>query len=73
VQAAQYDWALTTIHGCNTRQTDPHLLHRIVVDVDQHWLVVAAKASGVWDFFAGLCRMPITLIRSIFRKKQLVP
>ena len=55
VQAAKYDWALTTIHGLNTPQTDPHLLHRIVVDVDQHWLMVAAKASGAWDFFLRLC------------------
>src|SRR3989442_5129347 len=28
VRAAKYDWALTTIHGLNTPQTDPHLLHR---------------------------------------------
>ncbi len=62
VQAAKYDWALTTIHGFNTSQTDPHLLHRIVVDVDQHWLMIAAKASGAWDFFTDLCRMPITLM-----------
>src|SRR6266436_5598737 len=62
VQAAKYDWALTTIHGLNTPQTDPHLLQRIVVDVDQHWLMVAAKASGAWDFFTDLCRMPITLM-----------
>ncbi|MFL5657745.1 MAG: polysaccharide deacetylase family protein [Ktedonobacteraceae bacterium] len=64
VWAAKYDWALTTIHGLNTAQTDPHLLHRIVVDVDQHWLMVAAKASGAWDFFVGLYRMPITLMRN---------
>ncbi|HET8912612.1 MAG TPA: polysaccharide deacetylase family protein, partial [Ktedonobacteraceae bacterium] len=49
VRAAHYDWALTTSHGINSPQTDPHLLHRIVVDVDQHWLMVAVKASGVWD------------------------
>jgi peptidoglycan/xylan/chitin deacetylase (PgdA/CDA1 family) len=62
VQAAKYDWALSTIHGFNTPRTDPHLLHRIVVDVDQHWLLVAAKASGAWDFFLTLFRMPITLM-----------
>ena len=64
MQAAKYDWALTTIHGLNTAQTEQHLLRRIVVDVDQHWLMVAAKASGVWDFFVGLYRMPITLMRN---------
>ncbi len=51
VQAAKYDWAVTTIHGFNTPQTDPYLLHRILVGADQHWLVIAAKASGVWEFF----------------------
>lgn len=62
VQEARYDWAVTTIHGFNTLETDPYLLRRIIVDVDQHWLSVAAKASGVWGLFTGLCRMPITLI-----------
>lgn len=51
VRAAKYAWAVTTIHGVNTPQTDPHLLYRIVVGEHQHWLVVAAKASGVWEFF----------------------
>ena len=60
---AGYGWAVTTIDGFNTPQTDPYLLRRVVVDVDQHWLSVAAKASGVWRFFRRLCRMPITLIR----------
>jgi peptidoglycan/xylan/chitin deacetylase (PgdA/CDA1 family) len=51
VRAAQYDWAVTTIHGFNTLQTDPHLLHRTLVGDDQHWLSVAAKVCGVWEFF----------------------
>jgi peptidoglycan/xylan/chitin deacetylase (PgdA/CDA1 family) len=51
VRAADYEWAVTTIHGVNTPHTDPHLLHRILVGADQHWLVVAAKTSGVWEFF----------------------
>lgn len=51
VRAAQYDWAVTTIPGYNTSQTEPHLLHRILVGDDQHWLVVAAKTSGLWEFF----------------------
>ena len=64
VQQAKYTWALTTIHGFNTPTTDPHLLHRIVVDVDQHWLSVAAKGSGVWDFFSHL----YWLLRNAVRK-----
>lgn len=51
VRAAKYAWAVTTIHGYNTAQTEPHLLHRILVGADQHWLVVAAKTSGLWEFF----------------------
>jgi peptidoglycan/xylan/chitin deacetylase (PgdA/CDA1 family) len=62
VQRAGYDWAITTIHGFNTAQTDPYLLRRVDVDVDQHWLPVVAKASGVWNFFSRLIWMPINLI-----------
>ena len=54
VQAAGYDWAVTTIDGFNSPQSDPYLLHRFTVDVSQPWLLVAAKASGVWAFFTGL-------------------
>jgi peptidoglycan/xylan/chitin deacetylase (PgdA/CDA1 family) len=67
VRAATYNWALTTLHGINTPQTDPHLLHRFVVAVDQHWLMIAVKSAGVWDFFLHLCRMPGTIIRNLFR------
>jgi len=62
VQEAGYAWAVTTISGFNTSRTDPYLLRRVVVDVDQHWLRVAAKAAGVWGFFIHLRLMPITLI-----------
>ena len=66
VKSARYDWALTTIHGINGPQTDPHLLQRIVVDVDQHWLMVAAKSSGAWDLLVGLWRIPGMVVKSIF-------
>ena len=69
VRAATYNWALTTIHGINTPQTDPHLLRRFVVDVDQHWLMIAAKSSGAWDFFLRLCQMPGAIVRNIFTRK----
>ena len=68
VRAATYDWALTTMHGINTPRTDPYLLHRFVVDVDQHWLMIAAKSSGAWDFLLSLCRVPGFIVRSIFRR-----
>jgi peptidoglycan/xylan/chitin deacetylase (PgdA/CDA1 family) len=69
VRAANYDWALTAMHGINTPETDPQLLHRIVVDVDQHWLMVAAKSCGVWDFFPKLYCVPGLLVKRIFGRK----
>ena len=65
VQEAGFDWAVTTIDGYNTPQTNPFFLRRFVVDVGQHWLIVAAKASGIWSFFTCLCRLPITLIQML--------
>ena len=64
VQQAGYDWALTTIYGFNTPQSDPHLLRRIEVDVSQHWLVIAAEAAGLWAFFSRLRWIP--LVRKYF-------
>jgi peptidoglycan/xylan/chitin deacetylase (PgdA/CDA1 family)/SAM-dependent methyltransferase len=63
VQKAGYNWAVTALPGFNTPQTDPFLLRRVVVDVDQHWLSVAAKASGIWGSFSHLYWKFITLIR----------
>jgi peptidoglycan/xylan/chitin deacetylase (PgdA/CDA1 family) len=72
VREAGYKWAVTTIYGFNTPQTDPYLLRRIEVDVDQHWLLLAAKASGVWDFFSGLYRVLITHIRKLVNLSETV-
>jgi peptidoglycan/xylan/chitin deacetylase (PgdA/CDA1 family) len=65
VREAGYKWAVTTIYGFNTPRTDQYLLRRIEVDVDQHWLLLAAKASGVWGFFSGLYRVLIIRIRKL--------
>lgn len=51
-----FDWAVTTVYGFNTPETDPYLLRRIEVDVDEHWLMLAAKASGLWIFFTDRLR-----------------
>jgi peptidoglycan/xylan/chitin deacetylase (PgdA/CDA1 family) len=67
VKAATYAWAVTAIHGLNTSQTCPYLLHRIVVDVDQHWLMIAAKASGLWDFLVHPGRIPISALKNMFK------
>jgi peptidoglycan/xylan/chitin deacetylase (PgdA/CDA1 family) len=50
VREAGYECAVTTIKGLNTPQTDPHLLRRIGVGAEQHWLVLAADMAGVWPF-----------------------
>jgi peptidoglycan/xylan/chitin deacetylase (PgdA/CDA1 family) len=52
VQEAGYDWAVTTVHGVNTPQSDPYRLGRVLGDVSRHWLVMAAETSGIWKFFA---------------------
>ncbi len=56
VHESGFDWALTAVYGFNTPDTDPYLLRRIETDVSEHWLMVAAKASGVWDRFTTLVR-----------------
>jgi len=43
-----------TMHGTNTRQSDPHQLRRVLGDVSRHWLVMAAETSGVWHLFSPL-------------------
>jgi peptidoglycan/xylan/chitin deacetylase (PgdA/CDA1 family) len=54
VQEAGYDWAVTTMNGTNTPQSDPYQLRRVSGDVSRHWLVMAAEVSGLWHFFFGL-------------------
>lgn len=63
VQRAGYDWAVTTLPGFNTSQSNPYLLRRRNVGVNQHWLVMAAETTGVWSFFSRLSRMPLIFIR----------
>jgi peptidoglycan/xylan/chitin deacetylase (PgdA/CDA1 family) len=65
VQKAGYNWAVTTINGFNTPQSNPYLLRRVVVDADQHWLSVATKASGVWSIFSRLYQAPRTLLQHL--------
>lgn len=57
VHEAGFDWAVTTVYGFNTPETDPYLLRRIEIDVHEHWLMLAAKASGVWSLFTDLVRV----------------
>ncbi|GAC1388753.1 MAG: hypothetical protein NVS4B11_11370 [Ktedonobacteraceae bacterium] len=58
VRQMGYAWAVTTNYGCNHPGCDPYLLRRIEVDVEQHWLVVAAEVAGLWGFFSRLRWLP---------------
>lgn len=69
-RAADYACAVTTIHGVNSPQTDPHLLCRIVVGEHQHWLVVAAKTARVWEFFLRPCRTLVHFVGKIVGYKS---
>ena len=59
VQQAGYEWALTTLYGFNTPRSDPYLLQRTEVDVNQHWLVLAAEAAGLWGVVSRMRWIPI--------------
>jgi peptidoglycan/xylan/chitin deacetylase (PgdA/CDA1 family) len=52
VQEAGYAWAVTTVSGVNTPQSDPYRLKRVLGDVSRHWLVMAAEVSGLWSVLA---------------------
>lgn len=51
VLATGYQWAVSTLCGSNTTQTDRYLLRRIGCEAADHWLILAARLSGVWGFF----------------------
>jgi peptidoglycan/xylan/chitin deacetylase (PgdA/CDA1 family) len=72
VQKSGYVWAVTTIDGLNTPQTNPYLLHRFSVDVHHPWLLLAAKVSGMGKrvsnlskFFTNLLRMPMRFLGAL--------
>jgi peptidoglycan/xylan/chitin deacetylase (PgdA/CDA1 family) len=54
VGKAGYSWAVTTIYGINTPQSDPLQLHRVVGEAGRHWLLVAARISGLDKVFSPL-------------------
>ena len=59
VKAAGYDWAVTTLTGVNTSESDPLRLQRVLGDVSRHWLVMAAETSGIWHVFSPLWKAVI--------------
>jgi peptidoglycan/xylan/chitin deacetylase (PgdA/CDA1 family) len=66
-QKAGYSWAVTTIDGINTPDSNPYLLHRFTVHVQDHWLITAAKISGIWNLFANFRRIPIRFLQYLTR------
>ena len=82
VREAGYEWAVTTIYGINTPQSDPLQLHRIICDVKWHWLLMAADISGLRKFFSplfsygrvllsvgkGMVSLPLRLLKSEYRQ-----
>ncbi|HZS78647.1 MAG TPA: polysaccharide deacetylase family protein [Ktedonobacteraceae bacterium] len=67
VREAGYSWAVTTMSGLNTAQSDPYQLKRVLGDVSRHWLVMAAEVSGAWNWFSPLWKNPF------FRKRDKEP
>jgi peptidoglycan/xylan/chitin deacetylase (PgdA/CDA1 family) len=63
VQKAGYAWAVTTTRGINTPRSNPYLLHRLSMDIQQHWLIIAAKVSGIWYIFRTPMRFLLRLPR----------
>jgi peptidoglycan/xylan/chitin deacetylase (PgdA/CDA1 family) len=47
VGEAGFRWGVTTIYGINSSESDPLQLRRIEVDVQKHWLLIAADVSGI--------------------------
>jgi len=72
VQQAGYNWAPTIVSGFNTRRSDPHLLGRRIVDINQHWLLVAVETSGIWLFFSRLKRFTGLLMRKLLHLTSIV-
>ena len=59
VREAGYSWAVTTVNGVSTSQSDLYLLERLLGDVSRNWLVMAAEVSGIWKLFSPLWKNSI--------------
>jgi peptidoglycan/xylan/chitin deacetylase (PgdA/CDA1 family) len=69
VQKAGYTWAVTTVKGWNTPHSNPYLLHRLSVDVGQHWLLIAAMVSDVRHLIPNLLKTPIRFLLPLARRR----
>ena len=59
VQNSSYSWAVTTVNGVSTTQSNPYLLQRLLGDVSRNWLVMSAEVSGIWKMFSPLWKNSI--------------
>ena len=59
VREAGYRWAVTTVNGLSTSQSDPYLLERLLGDVSRNWLVMASETSGIWKRLSPLWKNSI--------------
>jgi len=67
VQQAGYSWAVTTIEGWNTPNSNPHFLHRFSVDVGQHWLFIAVMLSDARHLIPNLLKVLVGfLLRVVY-------
>jgi len=66
VAQAGYKWAVTTIPGFNTNQSNPHHLYRREVDSNMSVLMVALSAADVWTFLSGVKRIARRLLRPLY-------
>ena len=57
VRDAGYRWAVTTLRGINTPDSDPYQLRRVASEVSRHWLVMAAETSGIWYLFSPVWKV----------------
>jgi peptidoglycan/xylan/chitin deacetylase (PgdA/CDA1 family) len=67
VQNAGYTWAVTTIKGWNTPQSNPYLLHRLSVDPWQHWWLLAAMTSDVRHLIPNLLKTALRFLLRLAR------
>ena len=63
VQQAGYSWAVTTMPGFNTPESDPHLLRRVSANVQQHWLLIALMTCSLGDAIGRVYRFARSLLK----------
>ncbi len=63
-----YKWAVTTLPGRNTQQSNPYLLHRIHAEANRHVMLMATEVAGIWNFFVCLKRLAQRIVRLCYER-----